>query len=793
MNIRNLLLVAAAFVTAAASAVTFESGRTEIVIAPDVPKAVAFAAKEMKHFLGGVFGADVPVVNAPTAGNTPVFLGANEWTKAVGIDVGKLARDAFRIVVTGKGAFIAGRDDPKADPERALGSTVWPNLYERATLFGAYEFLERYAGVRMYFPGELGEIMPRKAAISVPAADLTVVPSMTEARKFSYFGEGVWYEGEKRDVAATGHLRWLNMYRLRMSTDNIPFCHGLSHRGYLERFAGSHPEYFQLKADGTRNLDAAEKMHGKLCFTSKVWEEICLDSLSYLKGEPPTVRGIVSPGKRCSWWYGFYDRKYIDLMPQDGMCRCTCPNCEAAYDCDDPGNYMDTLIWTKTAEVARRLKKECPGCIVTQMAYQPYRRVPDVDLPDNVRVMVAERGPWSIPYRGQAEAEVAEVAAWAKKLGRPVSIWTYPLKYGARIIPSIPDMAPWQWGTYFKMMAPHCQGLYAESNTDRFLYKHLDYYVLSRICWDASVDPDAVIDEYFRLMYGRAETEMKRVFRSLQNRWTRGVLTRGVDTMWGPSFQPAPKSVIWTDVYSPKVLDAYDRLFREARAKTAEGSLERRRVELMHRELIEPLRAAAAPQWEHFRGLETCRYTLGSGERFRLAPRKAGKDARTIERPVKTEVGARIAGDRLEIDIACEEPRMDDIVARASDFDYTGMNGQNMVEVIVSTSAEPVDLYILQLNSSGTAADMCYRRSKNPAKMDIGWNSGGDFKSVRGANGWTGRMSVPTAAFPGLGDRFRVEIIRHRVLKGETPETYNWSPVAARYDVWDDFGTWLVK
>ena len=136
---------------------------------------------------------------------------------------------------------------------------------------------------------------------------------------------------------------------------------------------------------------------------------------------------------------------------------------------------------------------------------------------------------------------------------------------------------------------------------------------------------------------------------------------------------------------------------------------------------------------------------------------------------------------------------MGDVVANEHDFDWTGMNGQNMVEVIVSTSAEPVDLYILQVNSVGSAADMCYRRSKRPAKMDVGWNSNGDFKTERNANGWTCRMSVPTAAFPNLGDRFRVEIIRHRVLKGETPETYNWSPVAARYDVWDDFGTWLVK
>ena len=789
MALMTLAAVLATLTSLADSAVTLRPDETEIVVAADAPKTVLFAAKEMKHFLDGVLGSDVGIVRRPTAGKRAVFLGASEWTRDAGLATDGLARDAFRIVANGKGVFIAGRDDASTDPEKAMKKTVWAQFYERGTLFGVYEFLERYVGVRLYFPGEMGEIVPRRTEVAVPALDRTFAPAMDVRRSYTYFDEGVWFEGARRDVASTGALRWLNTYRLRMETAGVPFCHGLSQRGYLSRFAGSHPEFFQLKEDGTRNLDTRDRMPGKLCFTSDVWEEIYKDSVSYLKGEPASVRGIVAPNGSTNWWYGFQGGKYVDLMPQDGMMRCTCPNCRSAYD-PEPSNYMTTLIWSKTAEMARRLEAACPGCIVTQMAYQPYRRVPKVDIPGNVMVMVAERGPWSVPYAAQFKSEADEVAAWSRKLGHKVCIWNYACKYSARNIPGIPDLTPWLWGTYYKTLAPSVNGFYAESHTDRFLYKHLDFYVLGKIAWDPTLDVDAVIDEYFRLMFGAAGVEMKRVYRSLQNRWAKGVLRQGIDTVWGPSFDPAPKSVIWTEVYSPKVLEAYDRLFAQAREKTSDGSLARRRVELMQRELIEPLRAAAQPKWEHFRGLETCRYRVGSGERFALSPRKGG---RPIAEPVRTDVGAVVRDGRLEIDVFCEEPHLSEAIARKSDFDFTGMNGRNMVEVIVVPGGHPADLYMLQVDSAGTAADMSYRLSQYPAKIDINWNSGGTFEASAAPGGWMCRMSVPLTAFPDLGRKFRVEVIRHRKLRGREPEDYNWSPVAARYDAWDDFGTWELE
>ena len=791
MNIKNILVVAAILAGAAVSAATFESGRTEIVIAKDAPKTVAFAAKEMKHFLDGVLGADVPIVNAPTAGKSPIFLGANEWTKAAGIDVAGLKRDAFRIVVTEKGAFVAGRDDPKADPERALVKNVWSQLYERATLFGAYEFLEHFAGVRMYFPGELGEVVPRKEALAVPAADLTVAPEMP-TRRYSVCNEGVWFEGEKRDVKSTWRGRWLNYYRLRAETSHVPFCHGLNHRGYLARFADTHPEYFAMNADGSRNVKKHVKMSGQLCHTSDVWEEIYRDAKSYLKGEAPSVRGIVAPNGSCSWWYGCQDRKYVDIMPQDGMQKCACAKCRAAFDADDAGNYMDTLIWSQTAKVARRLTAEGIDGYVTQMAYQPYRRVPDVDLPANVLVMVAERGPWSMPFPDQLTLETDEIAAWAKKLGHKVWIWTYPCKYGKRKIPNVPDLSPRCWGQYYKLVAQWVQGEFAESETDRFLFRHLDHYLLSRITWNSSVDPDAILDEYYRLMYGSAAGELKAFFESLEDKWVKGVLGHPVDTIWGPSFSPVERDEMWNTIYTDAVLADYAKLLDRAAAKTAPGSLERRRVELMRREFLDPLAHEAKEFRDRAAKLSGIVHRLGEGNVLKLVPNKIDRGATEAPAgwaPTTATVVEKDGG--LVLKVHCEEPRIADSVATEHAFDGGDIWKDDNIEIMVDPTGMRREFVHFIINSLGSYGDMRHVKDGRRWKLDAKWNSGADVKVVRGAAAWDCEVRIPAGAFMELGRRFCGEIYRGRLLKGMgRPEYSAWSPYVTNPCDIDNFGYW---
>ena len=167
-----LFLALAAAVRVAAAELL--PGRTAVVCAADAPGTTAFAATELTNFLARVLGAPVPLVREPTGGRSSIVLGANAWSAAAGVSTNGLPRDAFRIRSRNGDVFIAGVD-ADVDLARlvARGARATPPC---GTLYGVYEFLERFAGVRFYLPGELGTVVPRRGRIEAPAQDLEIAP-----------------------------------------------------------------------------------------------------------------------------------------------------------------------------------------------------------------------------------------------------------------------------------------------------------------------------------------------------------------------------------------------------------------------------------------------------------------------------------------------------------------------------------------------------------------------------------------------------------------------------------------
>ncbi|MDZ4200033.1 MAG: alpha-glucuronidase family glycosyl hydrolase, partial [Kiritimatiellia bacterium] len=172
--------------------------RADIVVPEDAVPVVRFAASELRTFIAQATGVELPVVAEPVPGRFAIHLGDGDAAREAGVAVEELPRDGFILRTVGADRLvIAGRDDPEKDPERALPAGIWDNLYERATLFGVYDFLERFVGARFYFAGEIGTVVPQTPRLAIPAVDITDAPDFTGARKVSiYLGE--WPGGDGR-------------------------------------------------------------------------------------------------------------------------------------------------------------------------------------------------------------------------------------------------------------------------------------------------------------------------------------------------------------------------------------------------------------------------------------------------------------------------------------------------------------------------------------------------------------------------------------------------------------------
>lgn len=596
------MLATFSFVRLYALPVVLMTGQTEVVVAPDAPKTVLFAADEMTNVLSQVFGEAVPIVTAPSAGRHGIYLGDSVWTRAAGIDVSRFPRDGFSIIAKGRDVFIAGRDDTRVDFYFSINSPVagaWDLLNEHATLFGVYEFLERYAHVRFYFPGELGTVVPAAKSVSVPEGVFTDRPDFT-VRRYAWSSDGVYFEGENRERPILPG-RKLNYVRNRMATEYIPCCHGLNGFRVQQRFAQEHPEYMALfnKHDKglVRDTDPNERSHhpGQVCHSSAVYDEIFEDICSYARGDGPEVRGMGSwkPGSsRQDWAIGTFRKPWVDIMPQDGMVKCLCERCRAAYNTNE-FHYATELIWRRTAELANRLKKAGVDIRITQMAYTPYGRVPDFDLPDNIDVMVAVGGPWGLANTRTVAKEYGGIRKWAEKTGRPVWIWTYPGKHGAMNIANVPSGAPRAWAKYYQGAAPWIFGAYAECGCDRMFYNYLCYYVLGKVCWNSKTDVDALLKEHFRLMFGPAKEEMAAFSDDIERIWINETAGKSIETPLGPQRQAPSPYDIFMRIYSRQTLVRWKGWLDAAAAKVAPNSLEARRIALWRHEMFDPLLHAA--------------------------------------------------------------------------------------------------------------------------------------------------------------------------------------------------------
>ena len=576
-----LAVAGASFGMFAGGGVVLKPGATEVLIAPDAPKTVQFAAIDLTNHLARIFGAEVPVVTAPREGFAQVVLGDSEWTRAAGLDVSKLPLDSFYLKSAQNRLYVAGYDDPKDDLILHFSRGNYPRS-AHATAFGVCEILERYAGVRFYFPDEYGTIIPKAQEIAVPAVDEIVQP------QFAIRNCYILGAGPLPDVPiGPGQLKrkvWWQL-RLRENTINIPCCHGQNRFRIAERFSETNPEYFQLRKDGTRNLKKRSEVDygyqcGQLCHTSAVWDIFRKETIERIqKGE-----------------------KYVDIMPQDGMQACRCENCLKRYsqtnDFSLASGYCSELMWSNTISVAKAVTDAgLKGC-VTQMAYGPCRHIPSFDIPENVKVVLAVGGPWALSRPDILDLQIGFIREWAEKLKGKVSwIWTYPMKnYGRLQAHGVPQYAPRAFFEFYRRAAPYIDGSYVESNQeqDTIFYNYMNYYMFAQLAWHPDLDVEKVLAEHNRLMFGGAAAHVAKFLDRLEQIWIGKVAIPSLigETEFGPMIFAPKEGEIYRDIYTWDIVKELEGYLDAAAASVAKGSPEEMRMATLRRRFIGPLVAA---------------------------------------------------------------------------------------------------------------------------------------------------------------------------------------------------------
>ena len=773
-----------------AEIVLFSNGRAacEIIVPDRAAPMLRFAGNQLAFYLEKITGIKVPVKSRISGRKTAFILGSR-GSELVGFDLSKLDRDGYIIKTSGNKIIIAGNDDPVINPEKGQ----IPNYNERGTLNGVFEFLERFGGVRFYFPGEYGTVVPRKKDWKIPQIDIVDRPDNTY-RQIYYGKENLGRPMRCYQGLSESDIRIHSMLQTRASTLKLPFGHGLANLGLVQRFGKTHPEYFALRSNGRRHNgshivnrhDAA----GQLCFSSKgLKKEIFQDVKAFLTGKPASTRGALMRNGRTGWQHSVFSRPFFNLGPNDAMYQCRCAQCHPEFS--KGAQASSNLVWKFIADIANDLKKENIPGFVTMSAYSCYKEIPELELPDNILIKYCTTGSWDEDNLPQQAEKLKQLNNWKKKLGHKLVLHTYMCKTAGLLpILSIPGFTPDATGSFFKKTAPDISGALLEAGTDCWMFNFMNYYVFGKVMWNTSTDVNALMEEHFRLMYGPAAAEMKNFYNTLERHWMKDIIGKIEETSLGPRPICPTYFDLWKKIYSPAELKRINDLFDRAEKKAAKDPDALNRVKFMRRELFGPILDGA----EEFRKKVNDRklWTIYAppvqnkiqidGKLNESVWKKAvpvwlypNRGLTRVE--VHTRVKMLSDKDNYYIGIECDEPFTDKILCSKRKKDDIEIWRDNLFELIFASDTGDKFYYQVMFNSAGSFCDL----RSNTRHLDTAWNSGLEYKcSVIPQKMWVAEVRIPRKSMPEIKEKsFVANFSRGRILQSECKVQvpyYRWYP-----------------
>lgn len=382
-----LALLTALPLLCAAQVQVVEEGKpmAVVVTAAEAPPVARYAANELVSHIEKATGARLPVVAEaaiPEGYASRIYVGATQAARAQGIEAAKLPPETFVMRTVARDLYIVG-DEDDSDPLSARNVKC-------GTLFGVYEFLDRFVGVRWLWPGELGTYVPQARRIRVPELDETIAPKLRfrnlRWNRIRTAAEGGRYDPRVARLAFTPegvdrYSRDLEIFLRRHRMGGISYKPPVGHAfaGWWERYGKEHPDWFMLNAEGKRGpVTGGNTHHVPMCVSNPNLHRYLLEQWD---GESPIRLGEV-----------------------DVKDFCRCPNCRA-WDTPPPdpipdfltGLYQPMGVSDRYARfwltIQQEAAKRNPEALVTTFLYWNYLPAPKSGIRLN-RHIYGEFVPW---------------------------------------------------------------------------------------------------------------------------------------------------------------------------------------------------------------------------------------------------------------------------------------------------------------------------------------------------------------------------------------------------------------
>ena len=649
-------------------------------------------------------------------------------------------------------------------------------------LYGAYEILKRYGGVRFLVPGEDGTYIPKRKDLAVPKGKTVFNPSFAIRS-----GNNINMSKEGRDWLVRNNMRVLsNSARPEHYADSYAPWRMEGGQCYWRLLSGLYLDTFQHK-DAVRKLDAMFQEHperfplinGKrmpltnekgsiirqFCTTNPDVIRICSD---YITRMAKTRIPDISKG-------------FFWLAPNDVTAWCECAECRKLDSPAEAKTFAKgNRVWTFANAVTQKALAESPDSVIYGMAYQNFQGMPETVKTDpRLKVFLAfNRRCWrhniddrSCPtnerfrnyYRQWSDAGI-DFIAWEQvdHAGRaflPIEENVYnTLKFYKTLRCK---------GSYPECFAPGMKlnpKAYSRRAREAWFGMWQAMYLFAACQWDMSLDYAKTLDEINSLYYGKGWEGGMRDFRALlakTSKETPGCFGHGHSSPLGRLLEkPKVYKQLLAFLASAEKAAASDPDPRALAHVKYDRELFADTWEKMHREYVSSKRELSALRTTapvKIDGVldETDWKRAVPVSGFRKTDRSGKADQQTF---------VRICYDdkKLYFGIEAMEPAPEKMLNLVRQHDGELWKDSTLELFISSPSLAPDYMHII-VNPSGTVFDQLVRRGRGDFSFESGIQCAVKVQRDR----WVLEACVPVNAPGGIlsdGQIWLVNVMRSRLL-----------------------------
>ena len=503
----------------------------------------------------------VVATKLPAADQPAIVIGDCPESRLVGIDAAKIPMEGFAVKTASNRVYLVGSTQPLPEiNSKNLGGNPYAN---DGTAWAVADFLERFVGVRWYWPMAAGgRSVLTQSTLRVPPVHYTDQPVFRKREFYPAYSykrsawRSLWWDKaaptlpESLLVPGTEEIAMQPQLAGLRAGNSWPYVIKVHEpQGFLRQWEKwvKQPDMFQRNADGTPDLHM-------LCYSSQqAFDYIlqgCLDSWDH--------------GKPVAW----VTTTCVTVSPGDHRVNCHCAVCAPLFQPDRaPYGSGSKVMGRFVQRLCAEVRKRWPDKKVLFLPYWNYTECPEeIEFPDNLEIQMCTMAFGLMRQAGPRQRMERSLRAWSGKVGGRITTWEYSHR--------LPE-----W-TAAPVQYPHLIQEYYRANRDVLAGSFLNGgqirewstaapsdYVWMKVLWNPDVDVDAILDGLCNRMFGKAAATCRELLRLECERWERAPWREEL----GDAGRLSP--AVFTDTWPPEVVAQMCQLRDRARQELAGDAL----------------------------------------------------------------------------------------------------------------------------------------------------------------------------------------------------------------------------